>query len=440
MVDVKGSSEAGPPLVGKAGEHFVGQQWVAAAIITALVIVVIIWRRWAAASRAEWSTGSALWYSINPSARVPQGKQKPDAKGLLVGTDNRVSTSKTTAALWTVIVLYLIATMALIAGSDRNNYATLIQSISLLYLVFLGGPYAAAVLAKATVTNGVNNQQVQKSQADSPRVADVFSDDDGNTDLVDTQYLLFNLLAAIIVVIQFASAPGSGAPTVPDFLAILTGASAATYVTNKALISGNPPALTRVAPQSARQGAQVIAYGANFIAQGDTKRPSVFVNGTQAETSGDAQQDQVTFRIPAASSLGPATVTIQTPSPSDLEATGSTQLTIVSDQLVITSVDSLYKHPSDPVTLFGTGIYNAGNVDAAGAPIAGTNPVPAQITLVDANGSLHPCHPVPDGNSDSKLTVTLPQGLEAGSYRVTGARGSLPASINPPISLRITPS
>ena len=36
MVDVKGSSEAGPPLVGKAGEHFVGQQWVAAAIITAL--------------------------------------------------------------------------------------------------------------------------------------------------------------------------------------------------------------------------------------------------------------------------------------------------------------------------------------------------------------------------------------------------------------------
>ena len=436
MIEVQASSKSVPPIVGKAGDHFADQQWVAVVIVVALVVLVIIWRRWAAASRAGWSTGSALWYGINPWARAPQGKQKPDAKGLLVGTDNRVSTSKTTAALWTVVVLYLIATMALIAGSNRDAYAFLIQSISLLYLVFLGGPYAAAVLAKVTVTNGINNQQLQKSQADSPSVADVFSDDDGNTDLVDTQYFVFNLLAAIIVILQFAGAPGLGAPVVPDFLAILTGASAATYVANKALISGNPPALTRVAPQGARQDAQVIAYGANLIAQGDTKRPTVFVNGTEAETSGDAQQDQVTFRIPAASSFGPAAVSIRTPS--DLETTGSTQLTIIPDQLVITSVDSLYKHPSDPLTLFGAGIYNAGNIDAAGAPIAGTNPVPAQITLIDANGSVHPCHPVPRGNSDSRLTVTLPQGLEAGSYRVTGERGSLPASINPPISLKIT--
>jgi hypothetical protein len=437
MIKTQGTLKSVSPIVGNPGEHFAGQQWVAVIIVIALVIVVNFLRRWAAASHAGWSNGSAIWYGINPWYPVPS-KKRPVAMGLLIGTDNRVSTSKTTAALWTIVVLYFIATMALIVGSQSSGYPSLIQSISPLYLVFLGGPFAAAVLAKVIVTNGVANQQIQKSQADAANIADVFSDDDGNTDLVDTQYLAFNLLAAVIVIIQFARAPGFGAPAVPDFLAILTGASAATYVANKALISDNPPTLTRVAPQDARQGAQVIAYGANLIAQGDTKLPMVFVNGTQAETAGDAKQDQITFRIPAASPLGSATVSIRTPS--DLEATGSTQLTIVPDQLVITRVDSLYKHPKDPATFFGTGIYDAGDVDAAGAPIAGANPVPAQITLIDANGSLHPCHPVLNGNSDSQLTVILPQGLAAGSYRVTGARGSLPATINPPISLMITSS
>lgn len=435
MIDAQSSLKIASPIVGNQGEHFTGQQLAAAVIVIALAIVVTFLRRWAAAANAGWPTGRAIWYGINPFSGVPQGK-RPEARGLLVGMDNRRSTSKTTAALWTIVVLYFIATMALIANSQSDAYPKLIQSISPLYLVLLGGPFAAAVLAKAIVSNGVDNQQIQKSQAGAARVADVFSDDDGNTDLVDTQYLAFNLLVAVIVIIQFARAPGSGAPAIPDFLATLTGASAATYVVNKALVSGNQPTLTRVASQNARQGAQVIAYGTNLIAQGDIKSPEVFVNGAQAETSGDPQQDQVTFRIPAASPLGPSTVSIRTPA--GLEVTGKTELTIVADQLVITRVDSLQKHPGDWATFFGAGIYNAGDVDAAGTPTARADSLPAQITLIAASGSQHPCHPVSPDNSDSKLTVALPQGLSAGQYRVTGARGSLPAFINPPISLTVT--
>ena len=54
--------------------------------------------------------------------------------------------------------------------------------------------------------------------------------DDGNTDLADTQYVLFNVIAAFIVVVEFLRAPLNGPPDIPAFLAVLTGASAAAGV------------------------------------------------------------------------------------------------------------------------------------------------------------------------------------------------------------------
>src|ERR1019366_4921606 len=115
------------------------------------------------------------------------------------------------------------------------QFQTLVGNTSPLYLIFLGGPFAAAIIAKSVVSGAVDNGDQQRSQANAPRVADVFSDDDGNTDLVDLQYVLFNLIVAGIVLAQFLHAPGFGAPVVPSFLAGLTSASAATYVAHKGL-------------------------------------------------------------------------------------------------------------------------------------------------------------------------------------------------------------
>jgi hypothetical protein len=213
------------------------------------VVFIAFLRRYLAARAAGKSFAQSFGFAIQFWVKTIDGVDPPH--GLLVGTDNRVSTSKTTAALWTVVLIYFIASMALIFGRHPDKYQSLIQSISPLYLVLLGGPFAAAVLAKGIVSSSVAAGQTQKGQG-TPNIGDVFSDDDGNTDLIDTQYIAFNVLVAAIVVIQFAGHPGFGAPVIPDFLAALTGTSAAAYIVNKAVTTGNPPSITELTPSRVR--------------------------------------------------------------------------------------------------------------------------------------------------------------------------------------------
>ena len=405
------------PIVGSAGDRFVGQQFAALGIVLAVVIIVFFWRRWAAALRVGVPFGQAFAYTFAWKKPAPvEGQPSPTSRGLLLGTDNRVSTSKTTAALWTLVVLYFIATQALIAGYAPSNYFNnLVQTISLLYLVFLGGPFAAAVLAKVTVSTQTATGQLQKSTADSPQLADVFSDDDGNTDLVDVQYLVFNLLVAIIVLLQFIHAPGYGAPPVPDFLAILTGGSAATYVANKALVSGNPPSLDRIAPTNCRPGGQFLAFGANFIAPGDTEGPKAFLGGSTplAPDTKLPQPDQAAFRVPADAPYGPTGVTLRTPG--GLEVTFATQLTVVQDEIVISQARPTSLAPGGALEVYGNGFYNAADVNADGTPTS-TGAEPAIVKLVDRPDSRETiCGPVAGApNSDSYLKVQVPADILGG--------------------------
>ena len=74
------------------------------------------------------------------------------------------------------------------------------------YLLLLGGPVAAAVLAKGIVVSQLNNGTLTKTPApdDAPlRVGDLVSADDGSVDLVDFQYSRFNLIALGIVIFTF---------------------------------------------------------------------------------------------------------------------------------------------------------------------------------------------------------------------------------------------
>jgi len=182
---------ASNPIVGSATSHFVAEQIWALVIVVVLLFLVLTLRRYAAARETErpiqYSLGWALHVDGTPPRRIApsagqDGWAAPASRGLLVGTDNRLSTSKAAAALWSVVVAYFILALGLIAATNRDKFADLFQSFSPLYLVFLGGPFAAAVFAKARVSSGVNNGDLQKSTAPTPRLADVFSDDDGNTD------------------------------------------------------------------------------------------------------------------------------------------------------------------------------------------------------------------------------------------------------------------
>ena len=77
-------------------------------------------------------------------------------KGLLLGTDNRLSTSKLNASLWTVVLVYFLLVLAFVAGFDASTFGTLVHKVNPLYLVLIGGPFAAAILSKGIVSSAVN--------------------------------------------------------------------------------------------------------------------------------------------------------------------------------------------------------------------------------------------------------------------------------------------
>jgi hypothetical protein len=183
-----------------------------------------------------------VWAAVRYKLRVrptPSLTRKANHKGLVVGGDNRTSTSKATALIWTVVLVFFLITTALLAGFDMARYTSLLGKTDKLYLVLIGGPFAAAWTANRVVLDRLARNPNAKSKAERPQIADVLTDDNGDTDLVDTQYVLFNVVVAATVVIQFGHAPFSGLPGIPGFLAALTGVSAATYTANKGSRSGS---------------------------------------------------------------------------------------------------------------------------------------------------------------------------------------------------------
>jgi IPT/TIG domain len=324
--------------------------------------------------------------------------------------------------------------MALIFGGQPGKYQSLIQSISPLYLVLLGGPFAAAVLAKSIVSSSASAQQTQKGQG-SPSVADVFSDDEGNTDLIDTQYFAFNGLVAIIVIIQFASHPGFGAPAIPGFLAALTGTSAAAYITNKAVTIGNPPSIAQVTPSQIRAEGQAVLSGQNFLLQGDDPtKVTVTVAGSPVtvEQKPVPTPTQLTFRVPASAVTG--TVAVLTPSELSTTAgaaSGSTvsspTLSIIPDSITVTRIDSLSTTKGGRLTLHGSGFFDAADVDWQGNAVDGKGPgTHGVLTPSTSQGNPVVCPPLGSGvnQSDTQLTLSVPDGT-SGPYRLTLERGAL---------------
>jgi hypothetical protein len=432
------------PLIGTTNETFAGRQILGAAIAVGLVAFIAFLRRYLAARAAGKSIAQSIGFAIQFWLKTMDGVDPPH--GLLVGTDNRVSTSKTTAALWTIVLIYFIASMALIFGRQQDKYQALIHSISPLYLVLLGGPFAAAVLAKGIVSSSVANQQTQKGQG-TPNIGDVFSDDDGNTDLIDTQYIAFNLLVAVIVVIQFAGHPGFGAPAIPDFLAALTGTSAVAYIVNKAVTTGNAPSITQLTPSRVRPEGQVVLYGQNIMLQGDQPQDvSVSVAGEPATIEQDplATPTQLAFRVPPNATTG--IVVVRTPSGLSTSATvgtsGSSTLTIIADSIQVSRIDSPSAPAGGSLTLHGGGFFNAADVDWQGSALSGRAPGTSGVLT-----QLNPPAPgqpqtfdCPPSNSvtqsDIQLTLSVPVNVPTGSYGLTLHRGAL--SYDPSVVVRIS--
>ena len=235
--------------------------------------------------------------------------------GPIIGTDNRLSTSKAQIAAWTLAVGYAIAYLLARAVWTNTDAVSSFPTDRLdEYLVLLGGPFAAAVFAKLTVAWKVDSGAIQKTEAITPSAGQLVQDDSGNVDLVDSQYLLFNLIALGYFVLKFAQS--GGLPEIPPFIYGLTGAAAASYAANKA-VERNAPIITSVSPRTVRPGDEVRVAGVNFYAGVENPKAEqavVLIEGHAEEITPKlpVNTDVLRIDIPSTLTAGSKTLTVRT--------------------------------------------------------------------------------------------------------------------------------
>jgi hypothetical protein len=181
----------------------------------------------------------------------------------LVGADGRISTSKAQVGLWTVVLVWALAFLlgkTLFANAQLST--VLPEARWDEYLILLGGPYAAAVISKGIVSSKVQDGSLQKPDNSSvPGLDQLVRNDAGRADLIDSQYLLFNLVALAYFIV--AMAKESVLPEMPPTLLALTSGAAALYAANKA-VETNRPTITGVTPATLLAGQDIKVNGQNF--------------------------------------------------------------------------------------------------------------------------------------------------------------------------------
>jgi hypothetical protein len=247
---------------------------------------------------------------------------------VILGADNRTSTSKTFIFMWTLLIGWALSSL-LIAGEILSTHPCVTakkpvtacnahgDQIGLMqigwhnflssglagsYLVLLGIPAAAGVAAKGITQSKADSGTLVKTTASgkqtaAARVAQVFSADDNTTDIGDLQYVIFNLVTAVYFVAEFVKPSIRGLPSIPATLLGLTSVSAALYVGKKAATRSQPK-ITGVFPSILRANATITIIG-NGLTDDPTQprppsgtgKPQVTINGT-AVPAADVRADQ----------------------------------------------------------------------------------------------------------------------------------------------------
>jgi hypothetical protein len=361
-------------------------------------------------------------------------------RSLIVGQDNRVSTSKTIAFVWTAIVAWMLVTEALRDLAANVSLGDLPVSDD--YLLLLGGPFAAAVLAKGIVVSRLNNGTLTKTPApdDAPlRVGDLVSADDGSVDLVDFQYSLFNLIALGIVIFTFVKHPGSGLPAVPSGLLAITSASALTYVGNKAITSSTP-SIARFTPGVVRAGQAITIAGANLMSTASgAGNPIVTIGGMPAALIGTPSPSSLQVRVPyglaapAGGTQAPVTVVADSSGTSSADS----ELTVMPDAIQVTQITPSAPPGGSTIVLHGSGFLSAQAIPPADPSVTAD---PAVVVIQDAGDGHELSRVSPDGPgpapTDTQLSVVLPTLFVGASTQllVSVDRGTL---TSPPAPMRL---
>jgi hypothetical protein len=260
---------------------------------------------------------------------------------LIIGADLRTSTSKIQYLLWTVGVSFALCVIAMRTFLDSTgafvcparvqrdcvpNDGTWEQ-----YLILLGVPAAAAVIAKASVTYKSQNGMLQKAGATGKAtVADIATNDNGQASLTDVQYLVFNVIAFIYFTFNFLD-KGTFVP-VPSILLGLTSTAAATYTLNKALQT-NRPVIKSIQPGQITTGTRVTIQGINLFPDNQHQQATVKIGGQSIplEAEPGSLVDTATFTAPAGMATDMPKVTVVT---SDGTETDQYTVTLVTPELL----------------------------------------------------------------------------------------------------------
>jgi hypothetical protein len=211
---------------------------------------------------------------------------------LILGQDQRVSTSKVQVVLWTYAIAFALLTL-IFAGVNLGDSDAPGNTLQPEYLILLGSPAAAALLAKTTTTTKVQSGDIAKPEAPTdPGLKDglsqVVSNDQGRIDFFDFQYALLNLVALFYFFTHFLADP-TALPALPSTLVGLTGASAAGYAAKKGLYV-EPPVLTGVYPSKPAPGEQILIRG-KYLTVSSRERESVQVVGEGLESERTQEGD-----------------------------------------------------------------------------------------------------------------------------------------------------
>lgn len=208
--------------------------------------------------------------SVIPKSEVahvgtaPMKEKRRSALGaILLGTDHRTSTSKTVVFAWTLAVAFgLLSLLVAVWLGDQGPWdAQVDRPLQEEYLLLLGGPFAAAVLAKYTATSQAESKPDAPVGEAAP--AQLINNDQGDTDLGDFQYVLFNAIALAFFLGDFIGDLETGFPDLPAILTGLVLTSTGGYAAKKFLAQATST-LTSVVPAAAAPGASVQVFGTNL--------------------------------------------------------------------------------------------------------------------------------------------------------------------------------
>ncbi|MEV8363005.1 hypothetical protein [Streptomyces niveus] len=272
------SREAGDAWLLAVWRHTLLGVWGSVAVFALALAGTAIGAGWSVARTAGLVAALVVAGLLTGAARLHRSRGGLLAP--LIGEDNRLSTSRTVASAWVLLLVFAVLVLALqLAGaSDHDARDELISGLELArgagMLTVLAVVCAIAVVVRRVVGVRVADRRLQKVRAERPRLADLLCDDAGRGNFADVQYTLVTAVAVLFSAVRLARRPEQ-LPDLPWALALLVTVSAATYFASKWADGGRPVVLSVVRAREAgdldapiRTGDDIEIRGTGFVPPG----------------------------------------------------------------------------------------------------------------------------------------------------------------------------